>query len=121
MSELDRVSPKFPTINLGGKDRELCYGFKFFSDLIKESGSIEAGLKPFTDMAGGSISPEALFDMVYKALYHDDSITQEDVRAWMNKEIKSMGKIKALFGKIRQAIEESMKDDSGDPQSPGKE
>jgi hypothetical protein len=121
MSELDKISPKFPTIHLGGKDRELCYGFKFFSDLIKNHGDIQTGLKPFTDMADGNINAEALFDMVYKALYYDEEITAEDVRKWMNSEIRSMGKIKGLFAKIRSAIEESMKDDSGDPTNPVRE
>jgi len=116
MSELDKVSPVFPTIRLNGKDRELCYGFKFFSDMVKDSGDVQTGLKKYQDMVNGVIDPEILFDMVYKGLYYDEEITIEDVKKWMNRDIRSMGKLKNVLMKVTEAITMSMKDDSVDPQ-----
>ena len=118
MSELDKIDPVFPKINIGGKDREVCYGFKFFSDLIKDHGDISTGLAPFSAMASGKLDPEALYDMVYKGLYHDEEIKPEDVKRWLNREIKSMVQMKDLFEKIMLAINASMKRDDENPPSP---
>ena len=118
--DLNRIAPQATIINIGGQDRELWYGMKFFRELSRKYGNLQAGLNAISSISDNGIDVEMLVDLIYQGLFIDQTIKREMVSEWLDNEVKTMNDLMKLVNLIPQAIIQSSPVASGDPTNPAK-